>query len=242
MFKRLFITLLLFVSVSIFSEEYIVATAEWSPYAMKTDKEILGISVDILKEVFILTGDTYTIKLLPVERLNKLFDDNKIDINFADSPLWNDPSNGNYLFTVSYSNVDEYIYFKKDKFIDVKTPDDLKGKKVGIVRGYYYEVFENNFNNNLLIKDESNTNEALFQKLNWGRIDCAFFDTVLFDYLIKTEKANVDDFKRGVVLTNSPLGFKIRIEKKNSVEKFNKAIEKLKRDGVVDRIIKKYTK
>ena len=103
---------IVFIVHNAFAEDFRASTAHWSPYAMKTEKGISGISVEILKEIVKRTGDTVSIKLYPTKRLNNLFNRNELDINFADSPDWNEiKENPDFLFTKKYMDVKEYIYF-----------------------------------------------------------------------------------------------------------------------------------
>ena len=228
----------------LFSEDFIAATANWLPYAIENEKgEISGIGADILKEVCKRTGDSVTIKIFPAERLNQMFDTNKIDINLADSPNWNEiKENSPFVFTESYSFVIENIYFLKNKYLDVKSPEDLKDKKVGIVRGYYYEMFKDAFNNKIVPFHEVNGEISLIQMLKENRVSCAFFDNYVFEYLIVKLHYKTSDFKKGMQLSNSPLGFKVRIEKKSAVQRFNKAINDMKKEGIINNIILQYTK
>lgn len=95
------------------AQEFKIATAHWSPYASKTDSgEYKGIAVDIAQTVIIRAGHTYTTTLYPTNRLKKLFQYEKIDINFADSPLWNTDQKNSY-FTKPYLEVKEFLYLLK---------------------------------------------------------------------------------------------------------------------------------
>jgi len=226
----------------IYAENFKAATAEWHPYAMQTENGISGIAVDILKEVMRRTGDTVAIKLYPATRLNKYFDTNRLDINFADSVLWNEAiKNPHFVFTDSYLFVKEYIYFQKDNYIEVNKPADLKGKIVGVTRGYYYAMFEDAFNKGIVEKDEVNTNENLLEKLKTGRNHAILMDNVLFNYLLFKLNCDRSLFKRGTEITNAPLGLKIRIEKKHVLPRLNKAIAEMKKQGIIKEIVKKYS-
>ena len=226
-----------------YAENFIAATANWSPYAMITEKGISGISVDVLNEIVKRTGDTVSINLYPAKRLNKLFDLNKLDINFADSPDWNIISkNPKYVFSENYINVKEYVYFLKDRYIDLKSPIDLKGKNIAISAGYYYAMFEKFFNKGSITKIELNSNKSLLRFLKMGRCDAALFDNILFDFLLVELKYDKRKFKRGLEINNAPLGLKIRIEKKNALNRINKAIKMLKKEGFIKKTISKYIK
>jgi cystine transport system substrate-binding protein len=240
--QYLFLFILLVLSHHSYAENFIAATANWSPYAMKTEEGITGISVEILNEIVKRTGDTISINIYPTKRLNMLFDSNKLDINFADSPDWNEAKHSqNYIFSEKYFDVKEYVYFLKNRFIETNKPKDLKGKRIGISAGYYYEMFDAYFKRHIIIKKEIYSNKSLLRFLKSGRCDAAFFDNVLFDYLIIQLDFDKKQFKRGFEINNAPLGLKIRIEKRHAVKRFNNAIRTLKKEGFIKKIIHKYT-
>jgi len=225
------------------AEHFIAATADWSPYAMQTEKGITGISVDIINEIVKLTGDSIIINLYPAKRLNQLFEQNKFDINFADSPDWNKTKkNPNFVFSKKYIDVKEYVYFVKNRYIELKRPIDLKGKTIGISAGYYYDMFQDYFNKGIITKKEIYSNISLLRFLKKGRCDAALFDHNLFEYLILQLQYDKKQFKQGLEINNAPLGLKFRIEKRNAVKRFNQAISILEKKGFIKQIIHKYTK
>jgi len=242
--KRYFLfVFILLISHKSYAENFHAATANWSPYAMTTKEGISGVSVEILREIVKRTGDTISINIYPAKRLNKMFNLNKLDINFADSPDWNETNKyPDYVFSEKYLNVKEYVYFLKDRYIDIKSPLDLKGKIVGISAGYYYDMFEDYFKKGIIIKHELYSNKSFLRFFKMGRCDAAFFDNLLFEYLLVQLNYDHHYFKRGLELNNAPLGLKIRIEKRHAVKRFNTVIRILKKEGFIKKIIQKYTK
>ncbi len=218
------------------------ATAHWSPYAMQVEqRQLQGISVEILQEIIKRSNNEVMMQLHPTERLNQLFDDKQIDINFADSPVWNQQSKDpQYVFSESYTTVFEYIYFLEENYKEVNAPDDLSEKFVGVTRGYYYEDYEDFFNTGKIKKHEAYSNSNLIALLDKNRVDAAFFDDVLFNYLLKTEHFAKCKFKRGKRLSTAPLGLKLIIEKQYLLQGINNAIAEMKADGTIKDIVDKY--
>ena len=201
-----------------------------------------GIAVDIFNQIISRSGYNNKSTLLPTKRLNVLFDTNKIDINFADSPNWNPKKlNPQYVFSDPYMHVAEYIYFKEGNIKTVNQPSDLNGKIVGINFGYYYEDFTPFFTQESIRIYESHTANKLVNLLNMGRIDAIFLDEIAFKHLLNEENLPPISFKRGKKLSMAPLGLKVRIEKKHLLTKFNQVIAELKKDGSIKKIISKYT-
>ena len=235
--------LLFIMTNTAYAEQLNSATAKWSPYAMESEESTLnGIAVDIFNQIISRSGHTNESTLLPTKRLNALFDTNKIDINFADSPNWNPKrSNPQYVFSDPYMHVAEYIYFKEGSDLTVSQPSDLNGKIVGINFGYYYEDFTPFFKKESIRTYESHTANKLVSQLSSGRIDAIFLDEIAFKHLLNEENLSPISFKRGKQLSMAPLGLKIRIEKKHLRAKFNQVIAELKKDGRIKKIIDDYT-
>ncbi len=224
-----------------YAEDIKAATSEWKPYAIRTEDGFQGIAVEILKEIAKRTGDNIAIELFPAPRLNKYFGSNKIDINFADSLYWNKiTAPPSYIFTDSYLFVKEFVYWLAADNLEITTLEDLYGKRVGITRGYYYSMVEEAFNNLLIYKESSNSDELLFKKLVSGRVNLIFMDELSFNFLIGKFKYDRHKFKRGLQLTYAPLGIKVRIEKKHLIKRFNTTIHEMRDDDTIKNIISKY--
>lgn len=226
----------------VYAETFIAATAEWRPYAFYEDKKVRGISVEILQQIGKRTGDEFQIELYPAKRLKQLFERGKIDINFADSPLWNEKNKKpSYLFSESYLSVREYLYFEKEHYVDIRKIEDLYGKRVGITRGYYYEMLEVPFQKALILKEEAPGNINLIKKLLFGRSDAMVMDDLLFHHLISSLDYDEEDFKRGMRLSDAPLGIKIRSGKIEALSRINQAIRQLEVEGFIETVVSKYT-
>jgi len=225
------------------AEQLNAATADWSPFAMNgKNGELEGISVDIFNEIMIRTQHRAALTLLPPKRLNRLFDQNKIDINFADSPKWN-PKEADlkYTFSDPYTFVSEYIYFLKENYQIVDKPTDLTGKVLGINFGYYYEQFETLFSQNIIRVSSSHSPLQLLLKLNRNKIDAALFDDMSFNYLLDKEQLDKSKFKRGKKITQAPLCLKLRIDRQYLLKAINKVISNMQQDGTIKRIISSYS-
>jgi len=232
----------IFLSVISHADQLVAATSDWHPYAMETDNGVLeGISVDILREIASRTQHEVDISLMTPKRLHLQFSASKIDINFADTAAWNQTVNSpEFVFSEPYTTVSEYIYFLQNHYIEVKEPNDLRGKVVGINRGYYYAEFDDLFTQDVIRRTEAQSNEHLLTLLSKNRVQAAFFDDVLFNTLLSQSGLERDLFKRGKRLTNLSLALKFRVEKKHLLKGVNEAIADMKADGSIDKIINRY--
>lgn len=227
---------------ALMAEHFKAATAHWSPYAYEENGEVRGIAADILREIVKQTGDTVSFELVPAKRLHMLFEQKRIDINFADSPLWNESSKQpDYRFSQTFLTVREHVYISKKHPIQADTIQQLEGKTVGITSGYYYDKLEEAFDTGVIIKDEAPSNTSLIQKLLLGRNDAIIMDSVLFNHLTQQLSLESQQFKQTLLLSEAPLGLKFQNSKASALPKINQAIEKLIQQGIIERIVDSYT-
>lgn len=243
--KIINLTLLMtfFLAFSTDAATFRAGTAEWNPYAYHTaEGELAGIAVDIIGELARRTGHVIRVELYPAKRLNMMFEMNELDMNFADSPLWNmGKDRPGYVFTANYMYVEEYLYFKNDSAFDVMKVADLRGKTVGVMLGYYYRELEEEFGSGRIRRHNIPFEAGLLKSLNNQRVDAVILDSVLFNFLLKKTGYDRNEFRRGMRLTNAPLAIKLRIEKKQFLDTFNRALGRMIRDGTARSIIRRYT-
>ncbi len=240
---RLLISLLFILSPSyVYCETFQAGSDTWTPFFMVSNDQFSGIGVDILTEISHRTGDKLNLQHLPNVRALSMFDNKEIDMIVIDSPLWNDQEKlKDVLFSDEVMSVQEYIYFLKDEYIEVETPEDLRGKVVNIFRGYSYPIFEEAFNKGIVEKDEVRNELSPIRILVAKRCTAIFMDSIAFEYNASKLGYEKGIFKRGMQLSDTELRIKIRKEKASILPRINKAIAEMKRDGAIDLIIKKYT-
>lgn len=237
------LVILMTTSTYVWSDHLSAASDIWSPFFMKLNNRYTGIGVDILNEVVKRTGDTLEIKQIPTKRAEYMLKNSYLDIVVLDSPLWSDSKEmDSFVFSDELMSVKEYVYFLNEDYVNVKSPLELKGKEVSVLAGYYYPAFEQAFNSGMIKKREVVTEPSLLKMLAQGRTDAIFMDSIAFDYTILKMKYNQSTFRVGLQISDSPLAFKISKNKSSILPRFNKAIMSMKKDGSIDRIIRKYTK
>ncbi len=239
---RVISLLLLLSPASGYGEMFRAGSDTWAPFFMVSNNQFSGIGVDVLTEVSRRTGDEVDLQHLPNVRALSMFDNKEIDMIVIDSPLWNDQEKlKDVLFSDELMSVQEYIYFLKDDYIEVKTPEDLRGKVVNIFLGYSYPSFEEAFNKGIVEKDELSSELSIIKMLAEKRCAAIFMDSIAFEYNAARLGYEMHMFKRGMQLSNAELRIKIRREKASILPRVNKAIAEMKADGLIDRITKKYT-
>ena len=215
------------------------------------EHQIVGIAVDIAKELSKQTGDPFQFKLYPINQLKHLEKSGGIDLNFADSPNWQPAEQAkNYLFSVPYLHVVEGMYVKSShpelsKKNSVGQCQNLtdsyaKGWQVGIVRGYLYPELNAAFQQGFLLKKEISTDANLLKLLDLDYLDAVIMDTLLFRYQLAYTEAKATDYRLICTLSPAPLGFKVNKAHKNKLEEINIELNKMLAEGQISSIIDKY--
>lgn len=171
-----------------------------------------------------------------------MFERHEIDVVPLDSPLWNDPQTSEIMvFSDDIIAVQEYAYFLKEGYVEVVTPADLRGKSVSVIRGYHFPDFEEAFEKGIIKKQSIAREASLIKMLVKGRTDVIFMDSLAFSNNCIRLGYDRGMFKRGIKVTDTALGIKLRKEKAHILPRINRAIAAMKKDGTIDRIVKKYT-
>jgi len=255
--------LILFLSCSFlgFSADFKAATAPWPPYAYyNKEQQLIGISVDVSKELAQRSGHDFSLSLHHAKRLNKLQNEHEIDINIADSPNWQEPNyEANFVFSLPYLQVTEGLYINNFS-TDYETnygKHCLVGQKymgktmvfnqikdhwnIGLVRGYYYADLESAFQSGQLKKREVSSDSKLLPLLLQGHLDAVIMDTKLFQYQVKSLALNMAQFKLACTLSEVPLAYKLNKQQQFYLDDINQALTNMLEEGLIEEIIKTYT-
>jgi len=222
------------------SEPWTVATDKnFPPYTYLNDQDkAVGIHYDIVDAAMKNMGQDYQLESYPWARIVDTTDKAQVDFSFSwagkparfEKYLMIGPLHrGRNVFAVLSSNTS----ISYDKL------EDLKGLKIGTVRGYsYHTAFDGA---DYLTKDNSNTdNSALIKKLISGRVDIIIGD----ENVLNAEKnklglsTEITYLPKAVKEVDRYAAFpKTNPEK---AKKFAKALEAIKADGTYEAILAKY--
>jgi polar amino acid transport system substrate-binding protein len=243
--KKVIVTLsltaaLLALPAATMAENLVFTGSEWPPYAMLEKGQITGIQVEIIRSLGKRLGFDVEIQILPWKRALMYVKEGKADAVFA--PFRTEEREEYMYFTSEPLLIQKLaIVAKKGSGIKADKIDDLKGKVVGVVRGYdntpefdNYEGFER--------KDFSKDDRQLIKKFVNDRIPLiASSDEGVTKYLCKQAGVEIEDV---YVLKATPgyIGFSRTLGEKGITlaEKFSQALRKLKEEGAVQKIESKY--
>lgn len=215
---------------------------EYPPLCFSNNGELVGTTVDVLNAVCVITGDTYTFVSAPFPRAQMLFDDGKIDLEASVCPAWREHNKVRGVYTIPYTDsVNVMVFRSRDTFMGVREDLDLKGKSVGIVRGYCYPAYDPLFEEGVIERVEDRTSTRLLEQLVNGRVDLIFVHKPFVEYMMKVHPKYAG-FKIGKVVSSREIMMRFHPSKAKAVERFNSALKHLKESGELAKIYARYRK
>lgn len=209
------------------------------PYFFEEGDSRTGTIKDIFKALSQETGDSIEYVRVPFNRALYMFEAGKIHIEPMTNPAYRGESNVPGVYSIPFTVADETILFKKGHYKKVESQEDFLGETIGVVKGYYYPKYSPYFEDGRIESSPEQSENKLIQLLVSGRIHQALINKDFAQYQIKNQ-----DLGNELVLGESyhSLDMMIRFHpsKSDAVERFNKAILKLKADGTIEKIYDEY--
>lgn len=243
--KKLFATLtaafLLFLQpCCVLADTLDFAVSEFTPYIFEENGQITGIHVDIVTEACRELGIEPHFLFLPWKRALAYMEEGEVDALL--SPIKTEEREKFMDYSSEPIDVEKTVVIaRKDSNIKMTTLDDLKGRSIGVIRGYSYSPEFDNYEG--LKKEEVTDAIQLMKKLDAGRTDLVIGEEGNLKYIRK--KYALGDIIIVFTLTETPnyIGFsKKALGEKGNVlaEKFGQLLRKFKDDGVILKIGNKY--
>jgi polar amino acid transport system substrate-binding protein len=135
------------------------------------------------------------------------------------------------------------LFVHKDKIFEFDTLDDLKGKVVGVNRGWSYgQAFDTARKNELFSVNIRNNPNDNFKVLALGRIDCIILDQLSGDSYIDLLgiSEQVTALPNAVSINNGYLIIPKKLKMKSFLSKFNTSLETMQNDGSYQNIVQAF--
>jgi polar amino acid transport system substrate-binding protein len=120
---------------------------------------------------------------------------------------------------------------------EIKSPDSLKGKKIGVVKASPYKDLALKYTDKANVVEYDSDLTALMD-LPTSRLDAVITDQMVGLRMMKEGKAKIKDV--GQPMTHDDQALAIRKEDKELEAKINKALEEIIKDGTYDKISEKW--
>lgn len=227
---------------SAFAQPWLGGGTTWHPFSYADAQgNPRGIAVDVVKRVSEQNGLEVAFLFYPANRLNFLLDNGRLDLNYADSPLWNSADAGQrFVYSQPYLNVRESLYFLSEHPSRAQPLQQLQGLRVGMVRGYAYPLLSETLGDAHLQKVETSDEAALLDLLLRHRVDAIAMVDDVFSTLLASRQLDAARFTRSVQLSDAPLVIKLQRQHADQLPGVNEALRKMKESGEIERIRSAY--
>ena len=212
----------------------IMATnAEFPPYEYHEGKDIVGIDVEIAKAVAEQMGAKFEVSDMAFDAIISAVDSGKADFGAAGMTVTEDRKK-NVDFSDTYATSVQSVIIPENS--DIKSIDDLKGKKIGVQQGTTGDIYATKDYGKDAIQPFPKGVDAVLA-LGAGKVDAVIIDG-------NTAKAFVAD-QKGLKLLDSAYAeeeYAICVKKGNTElrDGINAALKELKASGKLDEIVAKY--
>jgi len=232
--------LLSFQSVSA-AETLVIGTSDWKPWQIVKEGQLTGITPEILQALSRRTGYKMEIKILPQRRLMREFELQQIDMEPAVSQPWRGEQRDISVYTKPYYQTSDVILVNKGSGMSGTTAQDFKGMSLGCGLGYYYpEGFQEALASGDIIRDDNPVSEYNVMKLSQKRLDGIIVDRIQARYMMNVFQLNAENFEIAYVFKPSKLSLRLHKNRQDLLPLLNTALESMKVDGTIDRIVAKY--
>lgn len=211
-----------------------VTEAGFAPYEYYSNGEIVGVDVDIAKEIAASMGKELVIKDIAFDSIINEVKTGKADFGAA-GISYSEERAKNVDFTINYSTSKQVVIVKNDS--GITNIGDINGKKIAVQLGSIADTYVSS-----TYKDASVVRQkkylAAIEDLNTGKVDCVVMDLLPAEQILKTNSGlKILD---GALVEDS-YGMIVKKGNKELLNNINKVLEKLKNEGKIDEYIIKHT-
>lgn len=137
------------------------------------------------------------------------------------------------------------LFTRKNSNINFKKLSDLKGKVIGVMRGWSYgEDFDKAKKRKVFRVQETNEGTQSFKLLLKKRVDAVVMDSVSANIILKKEGwlNQVNESTHPVAKNAAYIVFLKTMNQKELINKFNSTVQQMKEDGSYQKIISEFIK
>lgn len=206
---------------------------------MMIERDNSGIYKDIFDELSLLLGDKFNIRYYPYPRIGLLFNGGQLDIEPGVYAGWMRGQAVPGEFSAPFGKIVDVMVFAPGKTFPVKTPDDLRGKALGLVRGYAYPDLRALIEAGQIDRRNGLNELQLLEMLSVSRFDQIVINKAVAQYNI----LKVPEYRAlevGDAISVFDVSMRVHPRNKAWLPRLDEAILKLKRNGAIERIYAKY--
>ncbi len=219
------------------AETFEVGFYDYPPMMIEDGRR--GIYQDILDALATLTGDRFNVQYYPYPRIGLLFNEGALDMEPGVYPGWvkDQPTPG--MFSIPFGKVVDVLVFAPHKAFAVKQPEDLRGKSVGMVRGYAYPELAALVASGQLDRRNGLNEQQLLTMLAKSRFDQIIINKAIAQYHMR-EIAEYRRLEIGGVISSYDVSMRVQPRHEAWLNKLDAAIVQLKQQGTIEKIYAAY--
>lgn len=211
-----------------------VTEAGFAPYEYYENGEIVGVDVDIAREIAKELGKELVIKDIAFDSIINEVRTGKADIGAA-GISYSDERAKKVDFSVNYSVSKQVVIVKNDSFIN--SINDINDKKIAVQLGSVADTYvTENYKNAEIVRQKKYL--AAIEDLKVGKVDLVVMDELPAKEIIeKNSGIKILDGE----LTSDSYGMIVKKGNTELLETVNKVLNRLSSDGSIDNFIIKHT-
>lgn len=211
-----------------------VTEAGFAPYEYYENGEIVGVDVDIAKEIAKELGQELVIKDIAFDSIINEVRTGKADIGAA-GISYSDERAKKVDFSINYSVSKQVVIVKNDSFIN--SINDINDKKIAVQLGSVADTYvTENYKNAEIVRQKKYL--AAIEDLKVGKVDLVVMDELPAKEIIeKNSGIKILDGE----LTSDSYGMIVKKGNTELLETVNKVLNRLSSDGSIDNFIIKHT-
>lgn len=216
------------------NELIMVTEAGFAPYEYYDGGEIVGVDVDIAKEIAKYLGKTLVVKDIAFDSIINEVKTGKADFGVA-GISYSDDRAKNVDFSINYSVSKQVVIVSNNS--NINNVNNISNKKIAVQLGSIADTFvTENFKNASIVRQKKYL--AAIEDLKAGKVDCVIMDELPAKEIVASNSGiKILDGS----LTNDSYGMVVKKGNKELLDAINTVLEKLKNEGKIDEYIINHT-
>ena len=216
------------------NELIMVTEAGFAPYEYYDGGEIVGVDVDIAKEIAKYLGKTLVVKDIAFDSIINEVKAGKADFGAA-GISYSDDRAKNVDFSINYSVSKQVVIVSNNS--NINNVNNISNKKIAVQLGSIADTFvTENFKTASIVRQKKYL--AAIEDLKAGKVDCVVMDELPAKEIVASNSGiKILDGS----LTNDSYGMVVKKGNKELLDAINTVLEKLKNEGKIDEYIINHT-
>lgn len=211
-----------------------VTEAGFAPYEYYDDGEIVGVDIDIAREIAKEMGKKLVVKDVAFDSIINEVKTGKADFGAA-GISYTDERAKQVDFSINYSTSNQVVVVKNGS--NIRDVNNIDGKKIAVQLGSVADTYvTSNFKNSEIVREKKYL--AAIQDLKDGKADAVVMDELPAKEMVKN---NNDIMILSGNLASDSYGMVVKKGNKKLLNAINKVLNRLKEDGSIDGYVINHT-